>query len=176
MGYDEADQAEESQRAHQSAARDGVPEAVLLWPGTTKSGRGQLKGDNNESSKVLSRDGDTIIAEFKTRAGPFTYTTTVEEITLEPSDRITFRHLTGPLHYAWEEFVFNDVDGDTELVHNGEFIWRRLPLVGWLGGLVYTRPMFERVIEKHFEQVKMNCEARAARSHMFRRREPAPPG
>ncbi len=147
----------------------------MVFQKLSSFGRGQLKGDNNESSKVLSRDGDTIIAEFKTRAGPFTYTT-VEEITLEPSDRITFRHLTGPLHYAWEEFVFNDVDGDTELVHNGEFIWRRLPLVGWLGGLVYTRPMFERVIEKHFEQVKMNCEARAARSHMFRRREPAPPG
>ncbi len=147
----------------------------MVFQKLSSFGRGQLKGDNNESSKVLSRDGDTIIAEFKTRAGPFTYTT-VEEITLEPPDRITFRHLTGPLHYAWEEFVFNDVDGDTELVHNGEFIWRRLPLVGWLGGLVYTRPMFERVIEKHFEQVKMNCEARAARSHMFRRREPAPPG
>jgi hypothetical protein len=72
--------------------------------------------------------------------------------------------------------VFNDVDGDTELVHNGEFIWRRLPLIGWLGGLADTRPMFERVIEKHLEQVKVNCEARATRSHVFRRREPVQPG
>ncbi|MDP6402262.1 MAG: SRPBCC family protein [SAR202 cluster bacterium] len=147
----------------------------MVFQKLSSFGRGRLVGDNNESSKVLSRDGDTIIAEFKTRAGPFTYTT-VEEITLEPPNRITFRHFSGPLHYAWEEFVFNDVDGDTELVHNGEFIWRRLPLIGRLGGLVYTRPMFERVIEKHLEQVKVNCDARAARSHLFRRREPAPPG
>ena len=138
-------------------------------------GRGQMKGDNNETSRVLSRDGDTIIAEFKTKAGPVTYTT-VEEVTLEPPDRITFRHLEGPLHYAWEEFVFNDVDGDTELVHNGEFIWSRIPLVGWLGGMVYTKPMFERVIEKHLAQIKVNSDAHAARSHVFRRRESAQTG
>ena len=105
-------------------------------------GKGRLQGDNNESSNVISRDGDTLVAEFKTKAGPFSYTT-VEEITLEKDRRITFKHLKGPLAYAWEEFVFNEVEnGDTELVHNGEFIWKRIPLLGRLGGRLYTKPVF----------------------------------
>ena len=147
----------------------------MVFQKLSSFGRGRMKGDNSETSRVISRDGNTIVAEFDTKAGPFTYTT-LEEVTLEPPDRIIFRHLEGPLHYAWEEFVFNDVDGETELIHNGEFIWNRIPLLGWLGGMVYTKPMFERVIGNHLEQVKINCDARAARSHVFPRREPAQPG
>ena len=65
------------------------------------------------------------------------------------------------------------MDGDTELVHSGEFVWRRIPLAGWLGGMLYTKRVFERVIEKHMEQIKVSCEARASRSHVFRRRRSA---
>ncbi len=144
----------------------------MIFQKMSSFGGGRLKGDSNESSRVLCRDGDNIVAEFKTRAGPFRYTT-IEKITLEPPERITFEHLSGPLHYAWEEFVFNDVDGDTELVHNGEFIWHRFPLFGWFGGIIYTRPMFERAVEKHMHQIKESCEARAARSHVFRKEQSA---
>ena len=141
----------------------------MVFQKMSSFGRGRLAGDNNESSKVISRDGDSLIVEFRTKAGPFTYTTN-EQVTLDTPNRITFRHLDGPLHYAWEEFVFDDVDGETELVHNGEFIWSRLPVIGWLSGLLYTKPMFERVIKKHMAQIKVSCEARAARSHVFRAR------
>ena len=143
----------------------------MVFQKMTSYGRGQLKGDGNESSRVISRDGDTIIAEFTTKAGPITYTT-LEEITLEPPERITFRHLEGPLAYAWEEFELNDVDGDTELVHRGEFIWRRLPRLGWLGGRIYTKPIFERVVERHMHEIKVTCDTRATRSHVFKRRQP----
>ena len=124
--------------------------------------------DDDETSRILSRDGAKIVAEFRTRAGPFTYTT-VEEVTLDPPRSIAFEHLSGPLHYARERFTLLEVDGGTDLLHTGEFIWIRLPLIGWLGGVLYTRPMFERVIARHFKQVKAACEARAARSHGFRR-------
>ena len=107
--------------------------------------------------------------EFVTKSGPFRYTT-VEEITLYPPERITFKHLSGPLDYVWEEFVFNDVGGyETELIHNGEIIWKKFPFFGWLGGRIYTKPMFERVLEKHMAQIKESCEARAARSRVFAR-------
>ena len=139
----------------------------MVFQKMSSFGRGRLVGDNNESSRIISRDDNSLIVEFRTKAGPFTYTTN-EQVTLESPKRITFRHLDGPLRYAWEEFVFNDIDGDTELVHNGEFIWRNLPVVGWLGGRLYTKPMFERVIKKHMWQIKVSCEARAARSHVFR--------
>ena len=141
----------------------------MVFQKMSSFGRGRLKGESGESSRVLSRDGDEIVAEFTTRAGPFTYVT-VERVTLHPPDKITFNHLKGPLHYAWEEFTLNEVDGQTELVHNGEFIWRRLPLLGWLGGLLFTRRMFERVLVKRMAQIKETCEVRAERSHVFRRR------
>lgn len=142
----------------------------MVYQKMSSIGSGRLPGDNNESSRVLCRDGNNIIAEFRTRAGPFSYTT-IEQVTLEPPERISFRHLSGPLHDAREAFEFRDVDGDTELVHTGEFIWSRLPLVGWFGGIIYTRPMFERVITKHLKQVKTSCEARAARSRVFQSRK-----
>ena len=145
----------------------------MVYQKMTAFGRGRLQGDKSESSKVISRDGDTLVAEFTTRAGPFSYTT-LEEITLENGKRITFRHLKGPLAYAWEEFVFNDFDGKTELVHNGEFIWKRIPLLGWLAGKLYTKPVFERTIAKHMQQIKITCDARDARSHVFRRKQQAP--
>ena len=148
---------------------------AMVYQKMSSFGKGRLQGDNNESSNVISRDGDTLVAEFKTTAGPFSYTT-VEEITLEPDQRITFKHLKGPLAYAWEEFVLSDVgNGNTELVHNGEFIWKRIPLLGRLGGRFYTKPVFERTIAKHMQQIKVGCEARAARSHVFRRKEGATP-
>ena len=146
---------------------------AMVYQKMSSFGKGRLQGDNNESSRVVSRDGDTLVAEFKTKAGPFSYTT-VEEITLEKDRRITFKHLKGPLAYAWEEFVFSEAEnGDTELVHNGEFIWKRIPLLGRLAGRFYTRPVFEKTIVKHMEQIKVGCEARAARSHVFRRKERA---
>ena len=141
----------------------------MIFQKMSSFGRGRLKGGSGESSRVLSREGDEVVAEFTTRAGPFTYVT-VERVTLHPPERITFNHLKGPLHYAKDEFTLNEVDGRTELVHHGEFIWKQLPLLGWLGGILYTRPTFERVMVKHMAQIKETCEARSERSHVFRRR------
>ena len=147
----------------------------LVFQKMSSFGRGRLKGDNNESSRVICRDDNHLVAEFKTKAGPFSYTT-IEEIHLEPPKRITFKHLKGPLHFAQEEFIFRDVDGDTELEHRGEFIWHWFPIIGWLAGRLYTKPMFERTIRKHMQQILVSCEERASRSHVFARRGAANSG
>ena len=146
----------------------------LVYQKMSSIGQGRLKGDSSESSRVISRDGNNIVAEFRTRSGLFTYTT-IEQVTLEPPGRITFVHLKSPLQYAQEEFLFNDVDSGTEMVHSGEFTWHRFPLIGWLVGRLYVKPMFERVLQKHMHQIKIACEARAARSHVFPRRQGAGP-
>ena len=146
----------------------------MVFQKKSSFGRGTLKGDDSEPSRVISKDGNRLVVEFKTKVGLFTYTT-LEEIVLDPPESITFNHLKGPLHYAREQFTFKDVDGDTELTHVGEFIWNRIPIIGWFGGMVYTRPMFERSIEKHMEQIQESCEARAQRSHVFRGRQAAKP-
>ena len=132
-------------------------------------GRGRLPGDGNESSKVLERDGSRLVVEFQTKA-LFTTYTTVEEVRIYPSERITFEHISGPLHYAREEFRFEDLEGrETDLTHTGEFIWSRFPFFGWFGGVIYARPVFERTLVKHMAQIKQAAEARAARSRVFPR-------
>ena len=146
----------------------------MVFQKMSSFGSGRLKGDVDGSSRVISQEENHLVVEFKTKAGLFSYTT-IEEITLEPPERISFRHLKGPFHYAWEQFTLTDVDGDTELAHDGEFIWKRIPLIGWFGGMVYTRPVFERTVARHMEQIRETCEARAQRSHVFGKREAARP-
>ena len=141
----------------------------LVFQMMSHFGRGRLPGDNNESSKVLERDGNRLIVEFQTKALFATYTT-VEEVNLYAPERITFEHLSGPLHYAREEFTLDEVDSrETRLTHSGEFIWSMFPFFGWFGGIIYTRPMFERTLVKHMAQVKQAAEARATRSRIFPR-------
>ena len=143
----------------------------LLIQMLTSFRRGKIPGEESETSKLLSEDGNTKVVEFTTEAGLFTYTT-VEEVTVHSPDRITFKHLDGPLHFAEEEFTFERTeDGGTVMSHTGRFIWNRFPFFGWFGGIIYTRPMFHRVIKRHLAAVKKAAEARAARSHVFRRRE-----
>ena len=142
----------------------------MVFQKMTAFNRGRMPGDPNESSEVLSREGDSLVVEFKSRAGFITYTS-VEEVTLYPPERIAFKHLSGPLHYAYDEFILEDRDGQTILTHQGEIVWSRVPFFGWLGAVLYTRPMFDRVVARHMEVIKTTCEARAARSHVFRRKD-----
>ena len=147
-----------------------APRELLIQMLTSFRG-GRIPGEESETSRLLSEDGNTKTVEFTTKAGLFTYTT-VEEVTIHPPDRITFKHLDSPLHFAEEEFIFEQMeDGTTLMSHTGSFVWIRFPFFGWFGGIIYTRPMFHRVIKKHFAAIKDAAEARAARSHVFRRRE-----
>ena len=140
----------------------------LVFQMMSHFGRGRLPGDNNESSKVLERDGNRLIVEFQTKTPTGATYTTIEEVRLYPPERITFEHLSGPLRCVREAFTFGAVDArQTDLTHSGEFVWSRVPLLGWLGGMFYVRPIFERTLMNHMEQVKQAAEARAARSRVF---------
>ncbi len=148
-------------RVHINAPRE------LIFQMMSSFGRGRLKGDNSEASEVLSRDGESLVVKFRIKAGPISYDT-VEEITLEKPSRITFKHLSGPLNYATEEFLFEEVDEfETDLVHDGEFIWKRFPFFGWLGGVLNTKPTFERTLVKHMAHIKEASEARAFEKSCF---------
>ena len=141
----------------------------LVYQLMSSFGRGRLKGAGAESSRVVSRSGNDLVVEFRSQAGRFTVTT-VELVTLDPPERITFQHIEGPFHSALEEFVLSEAEGCMRLRHSGEFIWSRLPGVGWLVGWFVLKRPFERLIKRHMEQLKAASEARARRSHVFRRR------
>ena len=135
-------------------------------------GKGSLPGADGESSRILERRGDTMIAEFLTPSGGRTYRT-VEEVRLYPPERITFRHLEGPLALAEEEFVLAEANDGTELRYAGEIEYKVhwLPGVGWLIAMFYVRGKYDAVIRNHMEKLRNAAEARAARSHVFRRSE-----
>ena len=137
-------------------------------------GRGHLPGDEGVSSSVMERDGNTLTVEFFTMEGKRRYRT-VEQITLFPPERITFRHLEGPLPHSSEEFRMEEVAGGTELSYQGDIQCRMpfLPGRGWCVARFYVRPKYNRVIRQHMERLKEAAQARAARSHVFRRQAPA---
>ena len=154
--------------AAQKVAIDAPRELVFQM--LSSIGKGSLPGAQGESSKVLERDGDTIVAEFYTPSGNRIYRT-VERVRLYPPERITFAHLEGPLTFSEEEFNLVKQDEGTELQYNGEIGYkiRGLPGVGWLIALLYVKPKYDTVIRKHMRALKSAAEARAARSHVFRR-------
>ena len=133
-------------------------------------GKGGLPGSQGESSRVLEQTGDTIIAEFLTKSGKRTYRT-VERVELFPPERITFLHLEGPLTFAEEAFNLEERDTGTELLYRGEIEYRVpwLAGTGWLIAMIYVRPKYDAVIREHMEKLMVGAEARAARSHVFRR-------
>jgi len=141
--------------------------AALVFQMMSAFDRGRIKAGDGESSTVLERSDDVVLAKFKTRAGPFTVTT-VERVTLEPHIRLTFEHVSGPLRHAREEFVLREVPGGTEFEHSGEFVWSAVPVVGWLVGVLLLKRPFERVLLRHMAAIKSAAEARAEQSHVFR--------
>ena len=127
---------------------------------------GSISGDQGESARVLDRTGDTIIAEFLTKSGRRKYRT-LEEIHLYPPERITFRHLEGPLNFVEEEFKLTEKDMGTELQYKGEIEYKVpfLPGLGWLIARYYVSPKYNAVICDHTEKLKAAAETHAAGSH-----------
>ena len=144
----------------------------LVYQLMSSFGRGRLNGAGEESSKVISRSGNDLVVEFKTKTGRFTVTTT-EHVTLDPPERITFEHIKGPFNSASEIFVLSEAGEGMRLEHSGEFVWSRLPVVGWLVGRFILKRPFERILVKHMDQLKAASEARASRSHVFQRTKAA---
>ena len=145
----------------------------LVFQMMSAIGSGRLPG-SDERSKVLQRDGDTLIAEFFTPSGKKMYRT-VEEVRLYAPYRITYRHLEGPITYSEEEFLLTEVADGTQVTYIG-VIEHRVPLLpglGWLASLLYIKPKYDTVIQDHLALIKKGAEARASRSHVFRRTKPA---
>jgi hypothetical protein len=87
---------------------------------------------------------------------------TVEVIELEPPRRVGFRHLSGPVPHAVEQFVLYDRDGATELAYDGEigldFFW-----LGRVAARRWVRPQWESTVTAHLEDIRHRAEERAAR-------------
>ena len=116
--------------------------------------------ENVEGAKVVEREGNRLLVEFTSREGGRLYRT-LEEVHLYPDERITFRHLKGPLHHASEEFRLEEVPEGTRMTYTGLIECRMpfLPGIGWLVALFYVRPKYESVVKRHMGLLKEEAES-----------------
>jgi hypothetical protein len=111
--------------------------------------------------EVLARGEDLVVATHHTRVHFYT-ARTVEVIDFEPPTRVSFRHLTGPVPHAVEEFVLEESGGGTELRYGGE-LGIDFFILGRIAGRYWVRPQWERVVRDHLEDLRQRAEQLAKR-------------
>jgi hypothetical protein len=119
------------------------------------------RASGGSAIEVLARGEGIAVAAHFTRVHFYT-ARTVEVVELDPPARIGFRHLTGPVPYAVEQFELDEVDGHTKLRYGGE-IGIDFFLLGRIAGRHWVRPQWERTVRAHLEDVRGGAEQRAGR-------------
>jgi hypothetical protein len=130
--------------------------------------RGATPGLTREERCSVVDEQDGLIVNESITPSVYGPVEAMELVRVEP-DRVTYRHLSGPLPGTEEEFVLGETDGRTTVTYRG-----RIPISFWgLGGLVakaLVLPEYNRLIGVHMDALKRTAEGRAGR----RRREGSP--
>ena len=115
-------------------------------------------GHNPKGSgiEVLAKGEDLVVAAHFTKLR-FYEARTVEAVQFETPTRVHFRHLTGPVPYAVEQFELAEAGRGTTLRYTGE-LGIDFYLLGRLAGRHWVRPQWERVVREHLEDVKERAE------------------
>jgi hypothetical protein len=122
-----------------------------------------LERARSESVEVLARGESLVVAAHLTKVH-FYEARTVEVIDLEAPVRMGFRHLTGPVPYAVEQFRFEQQEGgDTELYYDGE-LGIDFFLLGRIAGRRWVIPQWHRAVGEHLDAAKAQAEQRAQRA------------
>ena len=122
-------------------------------------GTDDTPGDDGEGKRLVEREGNRLVMEFHSKDGRKMYRT-LEEVVLYPDEKITFKHLEGPLYHSEEEFVFTELDSATMMTHNAEIECRMhwLPGVGWMVARFYVKGHYERLVLRHMTGLKEGAE------------------
>jgi uncharacterized protein YndB with AHSA1/START domain len=110
---------------------------------------------------VIARGDDLAVAAHHTRVHFYT-ARTVEVVEFEPPSRVRFRHLTGPVPHAVEEFRLEEAGDGTELRYEGE-LGIDFFVLGRIAGRYWVRPQWERVVREHLEDLTRRSEQLATR-------------
>jgi hypothetical protein len=113
----------------------------------------------SDTIELLARGESLVVASHLTKVHFYT-ARTVEAVELEPPARMGFRHLTGPVPYAVEEFRLDERDGQTELHYDGE-IGIDFFLLGRIAGRRWVVPQWRGAVAEHLTAVKARAEQRA---------------
>jgi hypothetical protein len=121
--------------------------------------------------EVLARGENLVVAAHLTKVH-FYEARTVEAVELEAPARVGFRHLTGPVPYAVEQFELGEAAGGTLLRYGGQ-VGIDFFLLGRLAGRYWVRPQWERTVRQHLEDLKQRAEELQRRRRSRRSGEPA---
>lgn len=120
-----------------------------------------LRRVSDDSIEVLAGDDSVVVAAHLTRVH-FYEARTVEIIELDPPERIGFRHLTGPVPEAVEEFRLESDGERAVLRYEGtlgiDFFW-----LGRVAARRWVLPQWNRAVSGHLDEVKAKAEQRARR-------------
>ena len=153
-----------SQSVTIQATRSAVFKLISSFGDAELGERSTDSAPNTEEGKTLiERDGNRLLMEFRSREGRKMYRT-LEEVMLYPEQRITFRHIEGPLNHSQEEFVFSQSGASTTMTHSGVIECRMhwLPAVGWLVARFYVKRHYERLVLRHMNSLKETAEEETA--------------
>jgi hypothetical protein len=117
--------------------------------------------------EVVARGDRLVVAAHHTKVHFYT-ARTVEALEFEAPARVAFRHLTGPVPHAVEEFALEEVSDGTELRYAGE-LGIDFFVLGRIAGRYWVRPQWERVVREHLDDLRERAEQIANR-----RRAPEP--
>jgi hypothetical protein len=122
--------------------------------------------------EVVARSDALVVATHHTRVHFYT-ARTVEVIEFAPPTRVGFRHLTGPVPHAVEQFTLEHTAGGTELRYSGE-LGIDFFLLGRIAGRRWVRPQWERVVREHLADLRERAEQTATRRRSREGSEPKP--
>jgi hypothetical protein len=115
---------------------------------------------SSDSIEVLAGNEGMVVAAHLTKVH-FYEARTVEAIELDPPARMGFRHLTGPVPHAVEEFRLDEhAGGITELTYDGE-LGIDFFVLGRIAGRRWVVPQWNRAVAEHLAEVKTRAEQRA---------------
>jgi hypothetical protein len=113
--------------------------------------------------EVVARGDRLVVAAHHTKVHFYT-ARTVEALEFEAPARVAFRHLTGPVPHAVEEFALEEVSDGTELRYAGE-LGIDFFVLGRIAGRYWVRPQWERVVREHLNDLRERAEQIANRRH-----------
>jgi uncharacterized protein YndB with AHSA1/START domain len=118
-----------------------------------------LRRVEDDSIDVLAGGDSVVVAAHLTKVH-FYEARTVEAIELDPPERIGFRHLTGPVPEAVEEFRLETADRGVRLHYEGT-LGIDFFLLGRLAARHWVVPQWNRAVAEHLDGAKAKAEQRA---------------
>jgi len=130
-------------------------------------------GHNPQGSgiEILAKGENLVVAAHLSKVH-FYEARTVEAVEFEAPARVGFRHVTGPVPYAVEQFELGEAEGGTALRYGGQ-VGIDFYLLGRLAGRYWVVPQWERTVREHLEDLKERAEELQERRRSRRPGQPA---